>query len=329
MNKLIDFKENLNLNDCLSVEKRKVEPIPKYRLYAVVHHLGSGPNSGHYVSTVKDGDGKWKEMDDSHVSSSASPAGAKSAYMLFYQRLAPSKLEELTSMNASTSQKNPFSSPALTSNNTSKSNSSPSHSNGNINKKRKLLEDDEDVGQSESRIQTSNSSQIRNHLPSGSNPISKIVNSKSPLEDYMSKDLNFGKIKQKSSIPAVNFYKSSQPSTDDLTSDVGESSFRQHREDDEDNSHQSLHSSTPNSGGLSKSQKRKAARNKKKSSAHKGGKGELVGVKSFSLGSSLKPGMDNLSGKGNRNFNGNGNENGKNGRNNFNHSQANKMKKRK
>lgn len=60
---------------------------PTYSLYAIVHHYGSGPHSGHYVAEVKGKDGRWYNMDDSDVSSTSQPGMAsKSAYILFYVR---------------------------------------------------------------------------------------------------------------------------------------------------------------------------------------------------------------------------------------------------
>ncbi|KAE8225143.1 hypothetical protein CF319_g2075 [Tilletia indica] len=68
---------------------------PTYRLYAVVHHFGGGPNSGHYVATVRRGN-RWYRCDDSSTYSTQSPTGSEgggggggdrsSAYILFYQR---------------------------------------------------------------------------------------------------------------------------------------------------------------------------------------------------------------------------------------------------
>ncbi|PWN26444.1 cysteine proteinase [Jaminaea rosea] len=60
---------------------------PSYSLYAVVHHHGGGPHSGHYVAQVKSPAGKWCGMNDDMVSPSSRPgAASKSAYILFYVR---------------------------------------------------------------------------------------------------------------------------------------------------------------------------------------------------------------------------------------------------
>ncbi|KAG9096275.1 hypothetical protein FRC06_008844 [Ceratobasidium sp. 370] len=57
----------------------------KYVLYGVIHHLGSGPNSGHYTAHVKGADGRWTMMDDELVTPcSRPPVNHRNAYVLFY-----------------------------------------------------------------------------------------------------------------------------------------------------------------------------------------------------------------------------------------------------
>ncbi|QRV87870.1 ubiquitin carboxyl-terminal hydrolase [Ceratobasidium sp. AG-Ba] len=59
----------------------------KYLLYGVIHHLGSGPNSGHYTAHVRGGDGRWTMMDDDLVTfCSNPPVNHKNAYILFYMQ---------------------------------------------------------------------------------------------------------------------------------------------------------------------------------------------------------------------------------------------------
>jgi ubiquitin carboxyl-terminal hydrolase 36/42 len=62
---------------------------PRYALYAVISHAGSGPNSGHYYAHVKGPDGMWYDANDESVvrTTSSSVIGRKNAYMLFYMRL--------------------------------------------------------------------------------------------------------------------------------------------------------------------------------------------------------------------------------------------------
>ncbi|CAD6975418.1 hypothetical protein A4X06_0g4059 [Tilletia controversa] len=103
----INFPEVLNLRNYMSANSQagssaKKSPHggapddtnPSYRLYAVVHHFGGGPNSGHYVATVRRGN-QWYRCDDSSTYPTQSPTGAQggggggdrsSAYVLFYQR---------------------------------------------------------------------------------------------------------------------------------------------------------------------------------------------------------------------------------------------------
>lgn len=74
---------------------------PRYRLYAVVHHFGHGPNSGHYVASVLSPSKRWMRMDDSSVSPmSRSPSGDASAYVLFYVREQGDALADAIGMNA-------------------------------------------------------------------------------------------------------------------------------------------------------------------------------------------------------------------------------------
>ena len=82
MSRQIAFDESLNIAPYLSVNRGPA----RYRLYAVVHHYGSGPNSGHYVASVRSPSGKWTRMDDSHVSEMgrSGPLNDQSAYILFY-----------------------------------------------------------------------------------------------------------------------------------------------------------------------------------------------------------------------------------------------------
>ncbi|TKY89204.1 hypothetical protein EX895_001735 [Sporisorium graminicola] len=80
----IGFDESLNIAPYLSVNRGPA----RYRLYAVVHHYGSGPNSGHYVASVRSPSGKWTRMDDSAVSEMgrSGPLNDQSAYILFYMK---------------------------------------------------------------------------------------------------------------------------------------------------------------------------------------------------------------------------------------------------
>ncbi|PKI83659.1 ubiquitinyl hydrolase 1 [Malassezia vespertilionis] len=97
INHAVSFGERLHLGKYMS-ERTKglgadeaslsmVGAAQQYRLYAVVHHFGSGPNVGHYVASTRAPDGQWMRMDDSCVTRmSRSPLDDPSAYLLFYLR---------------------------------------------------------------------------------------------------------------------------------------------------------------------------------------------------------------------------------------------------
>ncbi|KAJ9477447.1 Ubiquitin carboxyl-terminal hydrolase 10 [Pseudozyma hubeiensis] len=91
MSRQIAFDDKLNIAPYLSVSHGPA----RYKLYAVVHHYGSGPNSGHYVASVRSPSGRWTRMDDSHVSEmgSSGPLGDQSAYILFYLKEKDEALE--------------------------------------------------------------------------------------------------------------------------------------------------------------------------------------------------------------------------------------------
>lgn len=91
ISKQIAFGDDLVLQkDVLS------EGVPKqrYKLHSVVHHHGSGPNSGHYVASVRGTSGRaWYEMNDSSVyPHRGTPINARDAYILFYVRAPESSL---------------------------------------------------------------------------------------------------------------------------------------------------------------------------------------------------------------------------------------------
>lgn len=83
--KQIGFGEELNLNKNVLSEG---QPMQKYKLHAVIHHHGGGPNSGHYIASVRGSSGKrWYEMNDSSVQAlRGAPVNSSSAYVLFYVR---------------------------------------------------------------------------------------------------------------------------------------------------------------------------------------------------------------------------------------------------
>ncbi|CAO1639067.1 unnamed protein product [Sympodiomycopsis kandeliae] len=94
-NKPFIFPTNLKLNK--SWLSSGSEDGVGYSLYAVVHHFGSGPHSGHYVAEVKGKNGNWYTMNDDSVSGTSTPGGSpsKSAYILFYVRNQTDALNEV------------------------------------------------------------------------------------------------------------------------------------------------------------------------------------------------------------------------------------------
>jgi ubiquitin C-terminal hydrolase len=79
----IDFPlEGLDLHEYIKAGNDSHRSV--YDLYAVVNHTG-GPMGGHYFSFCKNGDGKWYNYNDTHVSGTGSVV-TPMAYMLFYKK---------------------------------------------------------------------------------------------------------------------------------------------------------------------------------------------------------------------------------------------------
>lgn len=118
INKPISYSDRLHLGRYMSERDKglgaDVEDEPdlgtlgaaqQYRLFAIVHHYGSGPNVGHYVASVRSADGQWLRMDDSFVSKLPQcPLDDPSAYLLFYLR-EPITMEESSKPTTMTSPK--------------------------------------------------------------------------------------------------------------------------------------------------------------------------------------------------------------------------------
>jgi hypothetical protein len=89
MSKPIRFDEKLDLSPFLSQKGRQAN----YSLYAVLVHSGHSCNSGHYYCFVKSAAGIWYCMNDSSVNQvSVATVLKQNAYMLFYRKDQPSKL---------------------------------------------------------------------------------------------------------------------------------------------------------------------------------------------------------------------------------------------
>ena len=64
-NKLIDFSEDLNLNDIEGLVNPEGDKGLVYECYAICNHRGT-LSSGHYYAKCKSG-GQWFELNDSNV----------------------------------------------------------------------------------------------------------------------------------------------------------------------------------------------------------------------------------------------------------------------
>jgi ubiquitin C-terminal hydrolase len=58
----------------------------RYRLYAVVHHIG-GLDSGHYYASIRHADGQWYCMDDSSIHRVDISSVKRNVYALLYQHI--------------------------------------------------------------------------------------------------------------------------------------------------------------------------------------------------------------------------------------------------
>ena len=82
----MDYPEILDLSPFTS----KPTGDMKYRLYALVLHLGRSMGSGHYVAVVRIADDLWYRCDDeevTQVSKEQAMGYQTEAYLLFYERI--------------------------------------------------------------------------------------------------------------------------------------------------------------------------------------------------------------------------------------------------
>ncbi|XP_007951469.2 ubiquitin carboxyl-terminal hydrolase 17-like protein 6 [Orycteropus afer afer] len=80
--KHVNYPESLDLSRCISGQATGAAV---YRLYAVLVHVGLTCHTGHYLSYVKTGNGKWYKMDDAKlVACDMTSALNQQAYVLFY-----------------------------------------------------------------------------------------------------------------------------------------------------------------------------------------------------------------------------------------------------
>ncbi|KAL4076196.1 cysteine proteinase [Scleroderma citrinum] len=123
----VHYDERLSLQPVMSEGQYG----PMYHLYGIISHAGGGPNSGHYLAHVKAANGRWFEMNDETVSSQHKPpVDMKNAYILFYIRDKGQSLD--AAVHSTGSIRSPVSSakPSIVAS----------------MKRRKVADDDEDVG---------------------------------------------------------------------------------------------------------------------------------------------------------------------------------------
>ncbi|AQK94641.1 Ubiquitin carboxyl-terminal hydrolase 25 [Zea mays] len=84
INRNIEFKEALDLSDCMY--NKNQDPHPVYNLFGCIVHSGLSSESGHYYAYVKDvAIDQWFCCNDSHVSlSSSQNVLSEKVYILFY-----------------------------------------------------------------------------------------------------------------------------------------------------------------------------------------------------------------------------------------------------
>jgi hypothetical protein len=81
----VDFAEEIDMAPFVAGPQKNEEL--KFRLFAVVHHIGT-MNGGHYIATIHSGDEGWFSYNDDAVYSvSEKTVFADSAYVLLYRRV--------------------------------------------------------------------------------------------------------------------------------------------------------------------------------------------------------------------------------------------------
>ena len=84
ISKRVQFSESLVLSRAVCGGREGV----RYRLAALVEHIGATPRSGHYVAYAQGGDSGWLRFDDTTVQPCSLPSVlARPAYILAYERV--------------------------------------------------------------------------------------------------------------------------------------------------------------------------------------------------------------------------------------------------
>lgn len=82
----------------------------KYRLYAVIVHVGSGCGSGHYYAYAETSPGQWLHLNDSSVHAvGLNRVLDDCAYLLFYRKTVPEIISPLKFNKSSQNSRQSFS----------------------------------------------------------------------------------------------------------------------------------------------------------------------------------------------------------------------------
>ncbi|KAJ6239741.1 ubiquitin carboxyl-terminal hydrolase [Anaeramoeba flamelloides] len=90
----VEKNEEINPNKKVKNEKELINS--KYTLIAIIEHLGTTINSGHYIAYCKNHLNEWYELNDSRIKKiTEEEALTKEAYILFYQKDIPKSIFNL------------------------------------------------------------------------------------------------------------------------------------------------------------------------------------------------------------------------------------------
>ena len=81
----VDFQASQTHLDLVKRGNQLQNALSKYTLSSFIEHRGQSYDCGHYVAYVRNGDGKWFEVNDEKVAEIESPP-IEDAYILFYER---------------------------------------------------------------------------------------------------------------------------------------------------------------------------------------------------------------------------------------------------
>ncbi|CAF4808358.1 unnamed protein product, partial [Rotaria socialis] len=102
-NELLDMSPYMTSNSCISNDKDQNVNLSNtycYKLYAVINHVGTNLNSGHYYAYIRSSDDIWFLIDDAKCRnvSASEVLGHSEALILFYAKLSYSSTNTSTSV---------------------------------------------------------------------------------------------------------------------------------------------------------------------------------------------------------------------------------------